>query len=304
MSSKKRAAILYGVIAILLWCWSGVCFRKGSDIMGSTMVYLTFMTGGGALTALVLQYFRGQSLAGMLLLPARVVIAGFFGVAIYTIMLATAFGVAPVSEIGQINLLNYLWPVWMVVLGIVLLGSKPKKACALVGILIGLVGVVISRGFDVFSHPPASIFPHTMALVAGFLWALYVILLRKWNIPEEKGGTALHFTVCALVAGSIAAYLQEWGTVPPVSGEMVFWIVFGGMGPVGIAYSLYEISVKNGPVLLIASISYFIPIGSSILIGLFFNETMNKGLFIGAILIALGAWLVRYASNESKPMEG
>ena len=80
---------------------------------------------------------------------------------------------------------------------------------------------------------------------------------------------------------------------------MLFWVVLGGVGPVGIAYSLYEISVKNGPVILIASFSYFIPIGSSLIIGLFFRETMNSGLILGAIFIAIGAWMVRRANSDA-----
>ena len=295
---SHRRSIIFGIIAILLWCWSGVCFRKGSELMGSSMVYLTLMTGCGSLTAVVLQYFRGQPLLYMVRLPFKVVVAGFFGVAMYTVMLAKAFGIAAEEDIGQINLLNYLWPVWMVVLGMLLLGSRPKALLAISGILMGLFGVVISRGQNLFMHLPTNLFPHALALSGSFLWALYVVLLRKWKIPEEQGGTAFHFAICAIIAGLLATFANDWQRIPPWSGSMLFWILFGGVGPVGIAYSLYEISVKNGPVILIASFSYFIPIGSSLLIGLFFKEAMNKGLVFGAVFIALGAWMVRYATSD------
>ena len=299
-SQSPKRAIILGIIAILLWCWSGVCFRKGSELMGSSMVYLTFMTGCGSLTAVVLQYFRGQPLLDMVRLPFRVVVAGFFGVALYTVMLAKAFGIAAEEDIGQINLLNYLWPVWMVVLGILLLRSRPKVLLAIFGILMGLFGVVISRGLDLFTHLPTNLFPHALALSGGFLWALYVVLLRKWKIPEEEGGTAFHFAICAIMAGLIAAFSNDWHSIPPWSGTMLFWILLGGVGPVGIAYSLYEISAKSGPVIVIASFSYFIPIGSSLVIGLFFKEAMNNGLILGAFFIAIGAWMVRRASGDAE----
>ncbi len=275
-----------------------MCFRKGSDLMGSSMVYLTCMTGCGSLVAVGIQLFRRHSLSDMVRLPFKVIVAGFFGVALYTVMLAKAFGIAAEADIGQINLLNYLWPVWMVVLGILLLGSRPKVPLALPGILMGLLGVVISRGFNSFTHLPANLIPHAFALAGGFLWALYVVLLRKWKIPEEKGGTPFHFAVCAIIAAGLAAISGEWQQIPAFSGEMLFWILLGGGGPVGIAYSLYEISVKNGPVILIASFAYFIPIGSSLLIGLFYKETLNSGLLIGAVLITLGAGLVRHSCLE------
>jgi drug/metabolite transporter (DMT)-like permease len=295
ISQPRGRAILLGLMATLLWCWSGICFRKGAELMGSSMVYLTCMSGCGSLIAVLVHRFRGHPMSDMVRLPGNVIVAGFIGVALYTLMLAMAFGIAATADIGQINLLNYLWPAWMVVLGILLLGSRPKTPLAIGGILLGLLGVAISRGFSQFTHLPANLLPHGLALVGGFLWALYVVLLRKWNIPEEQGGTAFHFAVCAVISGILAALGGEWQQIPPWSGEMLFWILLGGIGPVGIAYSLYEISVKNGPVLLIASFAYFIPIGSSLLIGFFYSETLNRGLILGAICIAIGAWLVRHS---------
>lgn len=262
------------------------------------MVYLTLMTGCGSLTAVVLQCLRRQPVSNLIRLPFKVMLTGFFGVALYTIMLAKAFGMAGEEDIGQVNLLNYLWPVWMVLLGVLLLDGRPKRMLATFGVLLGLLGVVVSRGFDTLLGMPSSVVPHLYALTGGFLWALYAVLLRRWEIPEEEGGTAFHFAVCAIVAGLLAALSGEWHDIPRLSGTMLFWILFGGIGPVGIAYSLYEISVKNGPVILIASLSYFTPIGSSIAIGLIFSEAMNAGLILGAVLITVGAWMVRRADAE------
>ncbi|MCP4451223.1 MAG: EamA family transporter, partial [Planctomycetes bacterium] len=174
VSQSNNRSILLGIIAILLWCWSGVCFRRGSELMGSSMVYLTCMTGCGSLTAVVLQMLRGQPLSKMVRLPLKVIVAGFFGMTLYTIMLAKAFGMAAEVDIGQINLMNYMWPVWMVVLGMLLLGNRPNAPLAISGILMGLFGVVISRGFDLFTHLPTNCVPHALALSGGFLWALYV----------------------------------------------------------------------------------------------------------------------------------
>ena len=50
--------------------------------MGS-MAYLTFMTGGGALTAFVLQILHKQPLSDLFQLPVKMIITGFFGVALY-----------------------------------------------------------------------------------------------------------------------------------------------------------------------------------------------------------------------------
>jgi drug/metabolite transporter (DMT)-like permease len=53
--------------------------------------------------------------------------------------------------------------------------------------------------------------------------------------------------------------------------------------------------VKRGHVPLISTLAYFIPIGSTLLIGLLFREAMGPSLLFGAILIAAGAWLAGQA---------
>ncbi len=291
-------ATLGAIGSILLWCWSGICFRKGSEAMG-TMVYLTFITGGGALTAGLLQYLHCRRLSDIFRLPSRVMVAGFFGVALYTVMLAAAFGMAAPSDIGLINLLNYLWPIWMVVFSIILLGDRPKPFLVISAVALGFLGVVMSRGIDPFYQLPSSFLPHALSLGGGFLWAMYCVLLRRWQIPEEKGGTVFHFFICSVLAGTIAAFKGQWQSLPPLTGTMLFWVLFGAVGPVGLAYYWWEIGVKRGSIRLIASLAYFIPIGSSILISLIFKESMSAGLLPGAILIAGGAWMVRSAGGQT-----
>lgn len=121
----NNGAVLAAVCAVLLWSFSGVCFRKGSQLMGS-MVYLTFMTAIGSFTAVLLHYFKGQPLSSLYRLPPRVCVSGIVGVAFYTVILSAAFGIAAESDLGQINLLNLMWPVWVVVLGFIFFAGQAK----------------------------------------------------------------------------------------------------------------------------------------------------------------------------------
>lgn len=277
--------------AILLWCWSGVCFRMGAQLMGP-MPYLTCMCAVGSLTVLLLQAASGKSIAVLVKLPPRVIVAGFFGVAFYTVLIQFAVGWAPEKEVGQVSLLNYLWPIWIVLMAFVMLSEKMDPARTLIGAAMGIAGVVVARGADVLNIP-TNLIPHAMTLTGGVLWALYCVLLRKWKIPEESGGTAFHFAVCAIMAAAIASWQSAWTVVPSISGAMFFWILFGGIGPVGLGYHWWEIGIKRGNVQLISQLAYFTPIGSSVLIGLFFRQALSWGLLIGAILIAAGAWVAR-----------
>lgn len=288
-------ASLPAVISIILWCFSGVCFRKGSELLGP-MPYLMFMTGGGAAFALLIHAVRGKSVVEVLRLPVRVVASGFFGVAVYTVLLALAFGTAQPRDLGLINLLNYLWPVWIVLLSILFLGDVPRRMPLIAGVAAGFLGLMVSRGPGWLQWPSGSLLPHLMSLSGAFMWAVYSVLLRRWRISEEQGGTTVHFFFCALIAGVLLLIRGEWPE--KFTMESILWIIFGAAGPVGSAYYFWEIGIKRGSVSLIASLSYFIPIGSSVAIGLIFSEAMNVGLIPGAVLIALGAWLVRRGASR------
>lgn len=254
------------------------------------------MAATGALTVALLQALRGRPLAGLVRLPARVVIAGFFGVALYTVMIAVAFVTAREEELGQVNLLNYLWPIWIVLLSQALLGER-RSVFVIAGALLGFAGVVLARGAEGILRPPHDWLPHLLSFVGGFLWALYCVLLRRWRIPEEQGGTALHFCLCAVLAALLASWRGEWDRVAQTDPEAVYWVLFGGVGPVGLGYHWWEIGMKRGNARLLSLLAYFIPVGSSVVLGSLYSSVLGPGLLAGALLIGLGAWVAGRADG-------
>ncbi len=298
MKLLKTKSNLFAIVSILMWCFSGICFRKGAEIL-KPMTYLALITGIGSLTACLIHILNKKKLSLLFNLPVKVKITGFFGITVYTIFLATAFSIAKPDEIGLINLLNYLWPLWMVILEIIILKDKPKKILFLTGILLGLMGLLFSSNFNFSFNTSTNFLPHVLALSGGFLWALYSVLLKKWKISDDQSGTVFHFAICALISFILAFFTGEWGLISTWTNEATFWVIFGGIGPVGIAYYLWELGVKKGSIGVIASLSYFIPIGSSILIGMVFVESMKIGLIPGSIMITLGALFVNKAIRNS-----
>jgi len=95
----------------------------------------------------------------------------------------------------------------------------------------------------------------------------------------------------------VAYYRNEWNHMPPIGADALFWVLFGGIGPVGLAYHFWEIGMKRGNVPLISTLAYFIPIGSTLLIALLFRESMGPGLIPGSIFIAAGAWLANRSTS-------
>jgi drug/metabolite transporter (DMT)-like permease len=245
----------------------------------------------GVLTIVAMQAVRGRSVAGLFRLPVRVMVAGFFGVALYTILLATAVATADERDKAHVMLLNYLWPIWIVLLSILLQNEDVNAAWAIGGAVLGFLGVVMARGWEALAHPPGSLWPHLLAAIGSVLWASYSVLLRRWRIPADQGGSTFHFAVCAILAAGLATHQHSWHTVAAMGRKEALLVLFAGIGPVGLAYYWWEIGMKRGAVHLIAGMSYLIPIASAALISFFYRASWNVLLLPSAAMIALGAWM-------------
>jgi drug/metabolite transporter (DMT)-like permease len=286
------------LLSIILWCFSGICFRKGSETIGA-MPYLSFMCLTGSITAIVLHITGRKPLGSLWFFPWKVKIAGFIGVTIYTVLLSLAFGRADAADLGQVNLLNYLWPVWIIIGALIILKERPSALLTSVGTLLCLGGIVVSRGGSGLLHAPSNWLPHLLALCGGILWALYSVMIRKWKIKTENGASAFHFFICAITAAAVALPGGGWYQMRNFTGWTLFWILFGGIGPVGIAYHMWEIGMKRGNVSLLASLACLIPVISTFLIGLFFRQALSSWLIPAALMIAVGSILVNLAKSST-----
>jgi drug/metabolite transporter (DMT)-like permease len=285
---SSRRATAAGLLAVLLWCWSGPALAAGTRALG-TMSFLALACAIGVLTGLVREAARGGSPARLLAPPPRVAAAGLLGVALYTLLLATAMGLAEERELGQVVLANYLWPVWIVLFGALLLEDRPRLGPMLLATALGLAGVAVSRGGETFARPPTSLVPHGLALAGSLLWALYSVLLRRWRVPVERSGATLPFVVCAVVAAALAIIEGEALLPPTLTPSAVIWLLVYGVGAVGLGYPLWEVGMKRGASQVLAVAAYFIPVVSAGLMALLFHETAGPGLLAGAALITAGA---------------
>src|SRR5271157_5360539 len=154
LSMKPVAFVLAGG-AILLW--------SSLALLGSRLSHLPplLMTGialcnGGCLGLAKVREWR---------VPARTLAIGIAGIHGYHGMLFTAFHLAPIVEA---NLLNYLWPLLIVLLSPAILpgfGLKPRHVA---GAVLGLAGAaLIVTGGSI--HPDFSAFPGYLLAAAAAL---------------------------------------------------------------------------------------------------------------------------------------
>ena len=285
-----RRATLAGFAAVLLWSSLAVLttatggippfqlLAMGFGIAGIAGVALALRPGGPGLIAL-----RQPLAAGALCIGA------LFG---YHALYFMALKRAPAVEA---NLINYLWPLLIVVFASVLGGVAVRPAQWL-GTVLGLVAafLLVSRGGRI-DVDPAHVPGYLAALGAALIWALYSVLNRRFeSVPSASMAGAC---LAVGVLGAIA-HLTFETTVSPTPMQ---WAVIGvlGLGPTGIAFWLWDIGTKRGDIAVLGTLSYAAPLLSTGLLLLFGRALPHWTQAAALALLLLGAWLsVRSATPK------
>jgi len=229
--------------------------------------------------------------------PPAVWINGIFGLFGYHVLYFMALKNAPVIEA---SLIGYLWPVLIVLFSSFLPGEK-LKWFHLLGVLLGFFGVAILLQKDgSISLDRQYIFGYLLALSCGIIWASYSVISRR----HKKTPTVLIGAFCGITALlSFICHLLFEKTVVPVSTQWAPILILG-IGPLGLAFYVWDYGMKNGNIKLLGTLSYIAPLLSSSLL-IFFGQTQFSLRILvccafitaGSVISSMENWLGKINKN-------
>lgn len=277
-AESSRAAIVLAGIAILLWSLlAGITVRL-AHIPPFLLVGLSLSLG--ALPSL--KYARSW-FSDLKLLAFGT--AGVFG---YHFLLFMAFRLSP--PVG-VNLLNYLWPVLLVLISAAVLPGYRLESQHWIGGLISFSGaalVITSNHTSPSSPPESSALGYPLAIGAAVIWAVYSTYTKKWgDFPTSRVGGFCFLS--GLLALSCHVLFE-----PSVSFNLSdgLWILVLGLGPLGLAFYAWDASLKRGDPRLIGALSYFTPVLSTLNLSLFTPRAVLGGRLLFALtLVVAGAMI-------------
>ena len=187
----------------------------------------------------------------------------------------------------EANLLNYLWPLLIVLFAGFLPGVK-VRGLQIVGTLLGLVAAVIlvTQGSRLQIRPEY-VTGYLAALCAAVVWAAYSVLNRRHaHVPSAAITVA-----CALVA--VLGAVVHAGFEQTVRPDLLQWgvLLLMGAGPVGAAFLLWDHGTKHGDIALLGSLSYLAPLLSTLLLVLAGRAAPHWSQAVAIGLLLFGAWL-------------
>jgi drug/metabolite transporter (DMT)-like permease len=276
---SSRTATLIGLTAILMWSLLAVMTVATGTIPAFQLAAMTFAIGAlvGSLTWI--GRFEAISALRQSALAWAVGVGGLFG---YHALYFLALRFAPPAEAG---LLNYLWPLLIVLFSSLLPGERLAPH-HVIGAMLGLAGtVLLFAGNRGGGFVPGQVPGLVAAFIAAFVWASYSVMSRRLkSVPTDA--VAGFCGVTALLAALVHWLVEDrvWPDTP------LQWLaVIGlGVGPVGAAFYAWDIGMKRGDIRVLGAASYATPLLSTAFLVLAGFAKASANIALAAILIAGG----------------
>ncbi|MBI3542538.1 MAG: DMT family transporter [Deltaproteobacteria bacterium] len=214
----------------------------------------------------------------------RVLASGIIGLFGYHFCLFMAFRLAPPVEA---NLVNYLWPVLIVLFSPLFLKGYGLRWYHLAGGAVAFTGAaLVATGGHLapdLAHLPGML----LALAAAVIWAAYSVLTKR--LPPFSTAAVAQF---CLVAGVLSLASHAW-LEPRVALAARDWaiLVALGLGPMGVAFYTWDAALKRGDPRLIGALSYLDPLLSTLVLVVLGGKQLGLVSAVAMVLIVAGAVL-------------
>jgi drug/metabolite transporter (DMT)-like permease len=286
MSKASYTAV--GFIAVLLWALLALFTVGSAPVPPFLLNALCFAIGGGIG---VIWLLATGGLSQLRSVPLRVYLIGTAGLFGYHFLYFSALRIAPAAEAG---LIAYLWPLLIVLFSGLLPGEHLKRG-HIIGGLIGFSGAVliVAKGMTGFN---ADALPgYGLAFLCALTWSGYSVVSRSFGaVPTAS--VVVFCLATAILSGVAHVVLEE--AIWPATALGWLSVVGLGVGPVGIAFFVWDVGVKKGDIQLLGVASYAAPVLSTLALVVAGIAAPTWTLLLAAVLITGGAALAAQASRR------
>ena len=190
-------------------------------------------------------------------------------------------------QASQAFIINYLWPIMIVIFSCILLKENItlKKAIAIVLSFIGVI-IVTSNG-NLLSIDKKSLIGALFCILAAISYGLFSVLNKQKNYNKYLSMMLFYF-VSFIVSLVYILFTKEWYIPQANQLAGLIWI---GIFTSAIAFTSWALSLEKGDIAKISNLAYLTPFLSLIWTALLLKENINIYTIAGLIVIVLGIFI-------------
>jgi len=273
--------------AVVLWSTLATLSVALSHVPAFLLTGLSLI--GGSLIAFPVAGFRLAPLR----ISLRTLLLGIYGLFGYHFLLFVGLRYAPPVEA---NLVNYLWPLGIVVMSPLFLPAFRLKPGHYVAAVLGFAGAAVAiLGSATISAPNAGFtVGYACAFASAFVWSSYSLLTKR--VPAFPTAAVGSF---ALVSGllSIACHaIFETGVDLSLRDGILIGVM--ALGPLGGAFYLWDAAMKRGDPRRIGLLAFVTPLLSTSMLVWYRGQPLQPSLALAVAMIVGAAYLGTAASRS------
>jgi drug/metabolite transporter (DMT)-like permease len=293
-----RLGIWMGCVAVLFWSFGSSLIYLGAKESGTWPFVAIATLIAGVLQLASRRAYHGE-LRTAIRLPWRLWIPVLCFV-VYGLVWPCALVVSTRTQVGGVNLINYLWPVLTVLFSVWwvpgLRLTRPM-AIALILALAGLICANIQPLRELVSNRSAAPavtarqwLPYALASVAAVTWALYSALLARWRSWASQYVTSpIGFILVGVIACIVLVIHGPGEHAPGLFGLLA--TVLYGLGPLAAGYLLWELALARARVQALSLVAATTPVLSTLILCFCLKKLPGPDLVLAALLVSGGVVL-------------
>lgn len=269
---EEHKSIIFGLVTILLW--------SSLATFGNLLLHLPpfYVLGLSFIIGSLPAFFKYKEM-----FPSKeVLICGVIGYFGYHFFLFYSFRFAPAIEA---NLINYTWPVILVVLTPVFFPDSRLKWFHYVGVVFSLMGTALLVAGKGGQFQVENFKGYLLAAGAAITWPLYSLIKKRLGAaPIWSIGTSCFFAgVLCLITH---LFIEPRVVLQTPDAIKIF---FMGIGPFGAAFYTWDLATRKGDMRIIGSLTYLTPVLSTLALVLVADQNLNSSTLLAMVLIVGGA---------------
>lgn len=280
--SSKTATVL-GAGAIGLWAALATLTALRGPIPPFQTTAIVFAIAAAVSTL----YAAARGRLACLRPSAASLALGIYGLFGFHALYFAALHLAPPAEA---SLISSLWALLTVLFSGLLPGARLRARHVLAALLgLAAAAILVSDQLGLVQGAADKRLGFALAFASALVWSSYSVASRLLAaVPSES--IAVSCLATALLALGCSLSLEQWTW--PTDAASWTALVGLGLGPVGAAFFLWDIGMKQGDVPLLGVLSYAIPVlSTALLVALGYAEpkwtlAAACGLMVAAAVIA------------------